>query len=1109
MGRSGRDADRHGKSSSEVSGDQCYDGTAARTRPYSYDEIMSNRKNKKVAENEEGGGQLGGALGGDGVADKVSDLSGPERGNGDGKNSPPGVRSSSVGEQVKEGSRKEEEKGSVKDDELTKHEEKKAQHSGRHDKDHSPGVRHRLSEERVRSVKNGEHSSRKDGYLGKYEDREGHDSERRGKNHSSSAQQRLPKERVKGSSRKKESSAAMEDACLSKHKNRDVRDSETKMKDRLSKDLRADARGRTDEKIHDRRRRDERLSKNSENEDAKKRPRDLVEKDRHVEPRRLKSEITIGEKYHNKVDEKDRDRNGPKAHDLGKGRNLETLERRERKESTKSHHEESRMKRRRSRSRERGGRGRRSISLSPRAHKRVSHHGKTHDEPPSHSLKGRSGREHSDADRSKMIDNGSSSHYRRHTGSSSGLGGYSPRKRRSEAAVKTPSPTKQSPEKKRPKWDLAPKGTDNNFPDIAPPNVQVSNQSALPNIQQMVSVIPTASTAAKHLSGISAIVSQTFNNNSIDSVQLTQATRPMRRLYVENIPASASEKAVMEWLNNFLISSGVNRIPGSLPCISCIIHKEKSQALVEFLTPEDASAAISFDGTSFSGSIIRIRRPKDYVEVAFHFMISNILDFWGQRLMIFKLKRCFQTVAIFMQTAEPERSLVAEQSVIAVDTVSDNVKDSPHKIFIGGISKILTSKMLMEIASAFGPLKAYQFENGKDLTEPCAFLEYADQSITHKACAGLNGMKLGGQVITAVQAIQYTSSLEQSGGNSLVHGIPEHAKPLLEKPTEVLKLKNVFDPAALSLLTRTEIEETLEDARLECVRYGTVKSVKLVEYGANPISEACEVSRDMGSNGGEQDLKPDQTSAKTETVTEAVDRNIMEGKGTCQPSGYSNDVAVDNLERSSLSNCQELPKQQCTSEDELGCNVDKVIVEAAACRNVSESDSQEHAQQQCTSKDELGCKDGEAIVEDPASTGESESEELPQQQHNLMDELDDSSEKLIDIKNGGISVDCNFTAEKELNSAKANGQCEEGPTNDAKNIASDAIEKVESEKQGCNLEAIFEPGCVFVEFGRVESSCTAAHSLHGRLFDDRAVMVEYVPLDLYRARFPNRVGATQ
>lgn len=44
------------------------------------------------------------------------------------------------------------------------------------------------------------------------------------------------------------------------------------------------------------------------------------------------------------------------------------------------------------------------------------------------------------------------------------------------------------------------------------------------------------------------------------------------------------------------------------------MNKEKGQAVVEFLTPEDASTALSLDGKSFSGNILNIRRPKDYVE---------------------------------------------------------------------------------------------------------------------------------------------------------------------------------------------------------------------------------------------------------------------------------------------------------------------------------------------------------------------------------------------------------------------------------------------------------------------------------------------------------------
>jgi hypothetical protein len=87
---------------------------------------------------------------------------------------------------------------------------------------------------------------------------------------------------------------------------------------------------------------------------------------------------------------------------------------------------------------------------------------------------------------------------------------------------------------------------------------------------------------------------------------------------------------------------------------------------------------------------------------------------------------------------------------------------------------------LVEIVSSFGQLAAYHFVYNEDLGGRCAFLEvwnscctktraydinikpahssvinlmeqYIDHSNTNKACAGLNGMKLGGCILTAVQ----------------------------------------------------------------------------------------------------------------------------------------------------------------------------------------------------------------------------------------------------------------------------------------------------------------------------------------------------------------------
>ncbi|XP_047321402.1 splicing factor U2af large subunit A [Impatiens glandulifera] len=490
----------------------------------------------------------------------------------------------------------------------------------------------------------------------------------------------------------------------------------------------------------------------------------------------------------------------------------ELSERKERKDSVELQKKESRPKRRRSRSRERDkGKSRSSTSFSVRAHKHSTReHGDTHSH---NSRKDRSEKQVSDLDGNRISSNGSSSHNNRHGGSTSGLGGYSPRKRRTEAAVKTPSPTHLSPDKRSVGWDLPPPVTITSNIGSLPIDMQPSDQVVASDI-----VVSIPSPAVKVITGI-------FSNASIDSIQLTQATRPMRRLYVENLPASASEKSIRECFNNFLLGSGVNHIKGTQPCISCIVNKEKSQAIVEFLTPEDASAALAFDGRSFFGSFLKVRRPKDFIEVT---------------------------------------TGISEKPIDAVDSISDTVKDSPYKIFIGGIPNAISSEMLMEIAGVFGPLKAYRFEINTELKASFAFLEYVDQSVTLKACAALNGMKMGGQMLTAVQARPDASLLEDDGTPPF-YGIPGHAKPLLEKPTCVLKLWNMIDPECLSSLSEAEVDGLLEDIRLECSRSGAVKSVNIVWNSEGPktaLDNLC-------SSGNEQDLSNFEKESPTKECTDS------------------------------------------------------------------------------------------------------------------------------------------------------------------------------------------------------------------------------------------------
>ncbi|KAJ8547207.1 hypothetical protein K7X08_010793 [Anisodus acutangulus] len=734
-------------------------------------------------------------------------------------------------------------------------------------------------------------------------------------------------------------------------------------------------------------------------------------------------------------------------------------------EASRAHLEEERPKRRRSRSRENDrDRGRTSRSGSPRGRKHSSHDLRECGEFSSHSSKDKSGRLHYDLDK-KISSNGSDSHSNRHEGSTSGLGGYSPRKRKSEAAAKTPPPTNRSPERKAAGWDLPPASAGTSVTDSVPSSFKSSMQSVIPHTHQLSSVVPASSFIPK-VAGVSyKYLSSSIH--AIDSVQLTQATRPMRRLCVENLPNSASEKDILDWINKFLLSSGVNRIQGTQPCISCMIHKEKCQALLEFLTPEDASAALSFDGSSFSGSILKIRRPKDFVQVA---------------------------------TGVPQKS------VAAADRIDNTVEDSPYKIFVGGISRTISSEMLMEIAKAFGPLKAYHFRMNSDLNEPCAFLEYVDHSVTLKACAGLNGMKLGGEVLTVVQAVPDTALLDKDE-NTPLYRIPEHAKPLLEKRTEVLKLKNVVDANVLNLLSEAELEELLEDIRLECARFGSVKSINVVKQSQCSLTSDPAVM-DTSSTLNESNMEFANECDRNDLIPMSDDHELEVG-GSHIPNSDDHELEVGG---SDLPNSDE-PMETNSAEEAERCADGRIHISEP-----SKGDSQKAGDDDALAggshsddrpSEELIKDDSSDSLPDDCSVSargtncQENSEVTPgvsPSKTDIVSERKDENANPSPLERLEIN-DESPVKEEAMKSEEDNGNVDGAsePGFSSKEEL-DAPEKLEKNNE-ISVNELFEPGCVVVEFRRAEAACMAAHCFHGRLFDDRIVDVEYVPLHLYRTKF--------
>lgn len=975
--RSSRRKEKYGHSSEELFKDNVLEGTSARTRPFSFDEIMLQRKNKKLSEDVKD------ATGEDSsiskkLLDAASDHLDSDRAHGH-KYSAPDASVHAPVESTRFSSRRKEEKSSSKEDNL--------------DYDRAHGHK----------------------YL------------------TPGALDHGPEESMRFGSRKKEEKPYMKEVNLAKGNNRGNLGLENKLKAKPKDDQGRKAKNdRHKDRGHNRMKKDW-SSGDSESDFQTKHLRHPMGKDRYPGKGRDKSEIENKRKHRSGDYEKYKDKSTMKKHNPGNWQNSEFLGRKDVRESSPFRYEESRTKRRRSRSREHvNSKIRRSTSLSPRTHRYPSYHGREHGDLSTHTVNKKIGRQQSDIDRSRISTNGSTGHYRRHGVSSSGLGGYSPRKRRSEAAVKTPSPIKRSPEKKSVGWDLPPAGTDSSLADLVSSGLESSNLTLPSNVKEFPGAVPVTSNATIPIS-VPFSSSSLTKGAAIDAIQLTQATRPMRRLYVENIPASASENSLMECFNNFLMSSGSNHILGTKPCISCIIHKEKGHAFVEFITPEDASAALLFDNRSFFGSNLKIRRPKNFVEVT---------------------------------------TGVQEKSVAPVDAISDIVVDSPHKIFIGGISEAMSSEMIIEIVSAFGPLKAYTFQFNDNLRGPCAFLEYVDHSVTLKACAGLNGMKVGGQVLTVVQAFPEALLLENTE-NPPFYGVPDVAKPLLEKPTQVLKLINVFNKEILSSMSDTEVEEMLEDVRLECARFGTVKSIDVVKHNQS----ACEVADNVGSAGTSHNVKHD------------INHDNNEQRMALEEGKVPDFGVISRVELEPSGNNVEEPKQ----------GVDKI---GSASHNGNDKAANGHSMgEQC----ELGRTDSKISTVFPTvHNTDATSGEITSQMDTITDQAECRDEKIDhnNIRTKDLDRESSLPSEG-LNLETEGVDPEASSAIDGRvKLESSVVEKVYNKEQVGRLDDCLEVGSVLVEYKRTEASSMAAHCLHGRAFDNRIVAVSYVAPVFYRARFP-------
>ena len=174
--------------------------------------------------------------------------------------------------------------------------------------------------------------------------------------------------------------------------------------------------------------------------------------------------------------------------------------------------------------------------------------------------------------------------------------------------------------------------------------------------------------------------------------------RQSKRLFVHNLPASATDETIINFFN--LQLNGLNVVSSADPCISAQISKDRSFALLEFKNTVEATVALAFDGINMEDADsmetsngvtngtthgLSIRRPKDYI-----------------------------VPSIDMDEEYQE------------GVVSPVVPDTPNKISIVNLLLSLVDEQVVELLVAFGTLKAFvlvkdnstEESRVRDLTSP-------------------------------------------------------------------------------------------------------------------------------------------------------------------------------------------------------------------------------------------------------------------------------------------------------------------------------------------------------------------------------------------------------
>lgn len=218
------------------------------------------------------------------------------------------------------------------------------------------------------------------------------------------------------------------------------------------------------------------------------------------------------------------------------------------------------------------------------------------------------------------------------------------------------------------------------------------------------------------------------------------------------MPPRATEGEILAFVNAVVTHALAPHVPPTPPATRIYLNSEKCYAFVEFDSIELASACMALDGIRFDHptgtTILRVRRPNDYR--------PDLL---------------------------PPSGPLPKLNLEVLGAAGATMTDGPGKLFVGGLPYALTDEQVLELLSAFGPIKNFHQvrDPGSTTSKGYGFCEYERSEDAEQAIAGLNGMALGDKTLTVRYSVPSSNTSSSSSNNN----------PALQQQQQLLQLQQL------------------------------------------------------------------------------------------------------------------------------------------------------------------------------------------------------------------------------------------------------------------------------------------------------------------------------